>query len=106
MVKIDFSDFYAKIGPPPEQSNTQDAPKAQQTRSIDSINESLDQARAAFKHYQDNIKRSELLRSQINQGITNKDPHYNLLMLSLECIASMTGDEIFYTENKKKLERE
>ena len=56
-----------------------------------------------FQMYQENIKKSESLRTRINHGINNKESHTELLLLSLECIALITGDLHFYKENSKKI---
>lgn len=56
-----------------------------------------------FRMYEESRKKSELLRSRINHGINNKESHTELLLLSLECIALITGDLHFYRENSKKI---
>lgn len=44
------------------------------------------------KLYQDRVKKSELLRAEINKGISAGKDERELLSLALRCIREMTGD--------------
>ncbi len=62
------------------------------------------QARAAaWKEYQDNIIKAGQLRSEISKGIAAGEDTADLLLKALKCISCMTGDQVFYTANKKHL---
>ena len=52
-----------------------------------------------YKKYQENIKKSEILRVEINKSSDLQE----MLLKSLECISLMTGDETFYKINAKKV---
>ncbi len=49
------------------------------------------------------INRLTTQRSAINKAIQNGEPLEDVLLLALECIATMTGDKLFFTANKEKL---
>ena len=53
----------------------------------------------------DNIKKSERLRSKINKDFINKTPIDLILLDCLEVISLMTGDTVFFKQNKKYLEK-
>lgn len=57
-----------------------------------------------FKHLQDNIKKSERLRCKINKDILANAPVEVVLKDCIECISLMTGDSVFYKQNKKYVE--
>lgn len=54
-----------------------------------------------YKKYQENIKKSEILRAEINKSSDLQE----MLLKSLECISLMTDDEVFYKLNSKKVNR-
>lgn len=54
-----------------------------------------------YSEYQENIKKSEMLRAEINKSNDLKE----MLSKALECISLMTGDETFYKINVRKVER-
>lgn len=58
---------------------------------------------AMYREYQENIKRSELLRAEITKGIQEGADVYGLLLKALEAISSMTGDKVFFEANKEAL---
>jgi hypothetical protein len=53
----------------------------------------------------DFIYKSGTQRSTINKAIQNGEPLEDVLLLALECIATMTGEQLFYTANKEKLKQ-
>lgn len=59
---------------------------------------------ALYKHQQDNIIKSELTRTDITKGIGAGENPYTLLTKAMECISDLTGDEPFYTVNKRLLQ--
>lgn len=52
-----------------------------------------------YKGYQENIMKSDVLRSEINRSSDIKE----MLLKSLECISLTTGDDAFYKINSKKI---
>ena len=57
-----------------------------------------------YKEHQENIKRVEQLRTDINKGVQAGEPVYKLLLKAIECISLMTGDKTFYDMNKENLQ--
>ena len=51
------------------------------------------------KKYQENIKKSEILRAEINKSSDLQE----MLLKSLEIVSLLTGDETFYKINAKKV---
>lgn len=48
-----------------------------------------------FGYYQDNIKRSEMLRAEILHGLKEGSSAVELLLKAIECIGKMTNDCVF-----------
>lgn len=63
----------------------------------------IDKARIIFIEYQDNIKRSEMLRGEIAKGIQNGEEARETLKKAVECISLMTGDKAFFITNTRRL---
>ncbi len=61
------------------------------------------QSRELYFEMAENIKRSERLRCKINKDFIAGVDHELILKDSLECISLMTGDRVFYNQNKKYL---
>lgn len=55
--------------------------------------------REMYKRYQENVIKSDVLRCEINKSSDIKE----MLVKLLECISLMTGDEVFYKINSKKI---
>lgn len=53
-----------------------------------------------YKKTAENIIKSELLRSKITKSMQARVDHGSVLMDALECIYLMTGDNVFYEQNK------
>lgn len=68
--------------------------------SIERDKEVLEQAREIYKKYHDNIRLSEQLRIEINKETDVK----TICEKAIKCIYLMTGDEVFYKNNIRKLE--
>ena len=64
----------------------------------------LERLAAAYKKQQENVKKSERLRAEINKGIQAEEPIYKVLLKAIECISLMTGDKLFYDMNKSNLQ--
>lgn len=62
------------------------------------------ESRARYNEIGENIKKSERLRAELTKGIKNNEPVDDLLIVSLKCISLMTGDEVWYKQNKATLE--
>lgn len=58
-----------------------------------------------YRKYQQNIKRSEVLRAEIMKGVNNGEPPLALLLKASKCISLMTGDTLFYNHIEDKLEK-
>ena len=64
----------------------------------------LERLAATYKKQQENIKKSEQLRAEINKNIQAGEPVYKVLLKAIECISLMTGDKTFYDINKNNLQ--
>lgn len=56
-----------------------------------------------YKEYQENIKKSEMLRADILKTIKEGVDPYNLLLKAIECISLMTGDPYYYKQGKEDI---
>jgi len=73
--------------------------------SKENVVEALQERLAAvYKEHQENIKRAEQLRTDINKGVQAGEPVYKILLKAIECISLMTGDRVFYDMNKNNLQ--
>lgn len=72
------------------------------TMKLERLQSAAARYREAYKEYQDNIKKSEVLRAQITKGAKAGEDPANLLLQAVECIAAMTGDP-YYLENFKAI---
>lgn len=52
----------------------------------------------AYKVYQENIRKSGSLRTDILKGVQTGEPAHTLLLKAVECISRMTGDTLFYSQ--------
>jgi hypothetical protein len=107
MTKINLDEFFSSIvaertPPAPDPPDTQNTPSTPHTHDTPNTPKE-ERFIEMFRMYEESRKQSELLRSRINRGINNKESHTELLLLSLECIALITGDLHFYKENSKKI---
>jgi len=64
----------------------------------------LERLAAAYKKQQENVKKSERLRAEVNKSIQAGEPVYKVLLKAIECISLMTGDKVFYNMNKDYLQ--
>ncbi|WP_444319459.1 hypothetical protein [Megasphaera sp.] len=60
------------------------------------------QAAAVYKKYQENIKKAQILKSEILIGAKNGDDLKDLLLKAAVCIGCLTGDSKVYAENMKQ----
>lgn len=58
-------------------------------------NEATERARAVYAEYQENIKKSQSLQTEILKGIQAGDKPAALLVKAAECITAMTGNKLF-----------
>jgi len=61
------------------------------------------QAAEYAKKQAEYIKLSERLRAKINKEVQQGADIYTILLDALQCIAVMTGDSVFYTQNIERL---
>lgn len=57
----------------------------------------------AYKECQNNIKRSETLRTEILKGVSAGEDIQSLFLKAAECISRMTGDSVFLDQIKKRI---
>lgn len=55
----------------------------------------LERARAVYATYQENIKKSQMLQTDILKGVHAGENTARLLIMAAECIAAMTGNTLF-----------
>lgn len=58
-----------------------------------------------FKEYQENIRASQELRSEINGLIRDGGDLKEITIKAIKCIGLMTGDSLFINQNLKNLEK-
>ena len=63
---------------------------------LEGMQSMADRYQAAYKEYQENIKRAGMLREEIAQGVKAGTDKTTLLLLAIECIAAMTGNPTYY----------
>ena len=73
--------------------------KVKISKEYEDIVENLTCCSRIWLEHQENIKKSEILRAEINKSNDLQE----MLLKSLECISLMTGDETFYKINAKKV---
>lgn len=56
-----------------------------------------------IEEYQNNIKKSQFLRAEINKDIKENKDYKDILLKAIECISKMTGDKLFYIQNEAAL---
>lgn len=71
---------------------------------INKEKEALERANKIYETYQDNIKKSEMLISDILNDIKLGQNPYNLLLKAIECISLMTGNPYYYNQSKDDLQ--
>ncbi|MCL2677318.1 MAG: hypothetical protein FWE43_04610 [Streptococcaceae bacterium] len=72
-------------------------------RQADNNAEQLKQAAAVYQEYQDNIKKSGHLNTEILKGIQTGEPLPFLFLKAIESIGLMTGDKLFLSQVEKYL---
>lgn len=60
-----------------------------------------DQTAAVYRKYQENIKKSEVLKGKILLGAMHGENVHKLLLQAAECIGLLTGDNSVYATNMK-----
>lgn len=69
------------------------------SKEYEDIVENLTYCSKIYLKYQENIKKSEILRAEINKSSDLQE----MLLKSLEIVSLLTGDETFYKINARKL---
>ena len=64
----------------------------------------IERANIIYKEYQDNIKKSETLRTEIITDLREKAAPQEIIKKAVECISLMTGDKYYYNAALKILE--
>ena len=82
------------------QEEERNEPKPILTARIERERQSIER----YKEISENIRKSERLRADISKGIKNNEPIDDLLLIALECISLMTGDNTWYKQNIEHLE--
>ncbi|MCC8069745.1 MAG: hypothetical protein LIO71_08355 [Ruminococcus sp.] len=75
--------------------------KAKVTKEYEDIVENLTYCSKVWLEHQENLKKSEMLRAEINKS----SDLLEMLLNALECISLMTGDETFYKINAEKVNK-
>lgn len=73
--------------------------KAEITKEYEKIVETMTYCSKVWNEHQENIKKSEMLRVEINKSSDLQE----MLLKSLEIVSLLTGDETFYKINAKKV---
>lgn len=73
--------------------------KVKISKEYENIIEDITHCSQVWLEHQENIKKSEILRAEINKSSDLQE----MLLKSLECISLMTSDETFYKINTRKL---
>lgn len=82
---------------PPEQNAT-----GRLQREADERQQEREQARSVYRAYQDNIRRSGTLQSEILKGTQAGESSYNLLLKAAEAISAMVGDSGFFANQVRE----
>lgn len=69
------------------------------TKEYEEIIEDITHCSQVWLEHQDNIKKSEILRAEINKSSDLQE----MLLKSLEIVSLLTGDETFYKINARKI---
>ena len=89
---------------PKRQENAQAIQNDQKQRQPATEDDSA--ARNVWKIQAEFLNRLDTQRSAINKAIEAAEPLEDILLKALECIAIMSGDQLFFTMNKAKLEKQ
>ena len=88
-----------------EQEDSKPEVEQQDTREL-ILASSIERDRKAaetYKRMAHNIKQSERMRPKINKSVAAGDPKDKILEDCIKCISLMTGEDLFYKQNIKKL---
>lgn len=69
------------------------------TLATENLQESFKRAESVYKTYQENIKKSQMLKSRILIGAQKGEDPVDLLLLAARCIGCLTGDDLVYSRN-------
>lgn len=90
---------------PHNQGETSSRANTSPKRYLTIEREKQDHERAieVYREYQENIKKSGMLRADILKTIKEGVDPYNLLLKAIECISLMTGDPYYYKQGKEDI---
>jgi len=86
---------------------TQDNTEGKTYHKIEREKDDREKISKVYADHQDNIHKGGMLREQINIGMKAAKSNEDLdiiLLQAIECISLMTGDKMFFTSNRTKLE--
>lgn len=70
---------------------------------ISSQREAEERHRAVYAAHQEAIHKAGQCRADINKGILSGESPFDLLLKAIECIALMTGEPLFYNQNREQI---
>lgn len=73
--------------------------------SIEMEKNALLKQRKAWADYQENIKRSGMLRADILKGIQSKRDPVDVLLIACECISRMTDDKVYFKQAERDIKK-
>ena len=103
MATLDFKGLFseqptaARESTPPAAESSTPAAAIQLRREAELQQRELKRAREIIKEYQDNIRASGTLKSELLKGTNRGEEIPRLLLQACKLVSIMTGDELFYT---------
>lgn len=79
--------------------------KSIEYNSIEMEKDALRKQRQAWADYQENIKRSGMLRADVLKGIQSKKDPADVLLIACECISRMTDDKVYFNQAEKDIKK-
>lgn len=70
---------------------------------ISSQREAEERHKAVYAAHQDAICKAGQCRADINKGILSGESPFDLLLKAIECISLMTGEKLFYSQNREQI---
>ena len=72
-------------------------------RQVDAKKQDIDRSLAIYKEYQQNIKTSSQLQTEILKGARAGEDIYSLFLKAVKAISLMTSNSVFYRETEENL---
>ena len=76
---------------------------AQESNKPPKVKNWLDEQGDAYRAHQDAIRKAGQLISDITKGVQAREKPEVLVLKAIKCISLMTGDSLFYEQNKRSL---